>query len=286
MSQPLILVTGATGTIGSLLVPRLATRARVRALVRDPKKAAALGAGVDVVTGDLSRPETLAPALAGVDKLFVISNGINITELEGNIFEAARGSAVRHIVKLSGRHLDADFMTDVPLAISHRAAEAHLRSLGIDWTIIRPGMFASNFLQLIDRAQGIVPLPVGEGRETPTHPADIADAGVETLLGDGHAGQIYEITGSEFLSYGDMTERIASATGRPLKLVDVPPEAAYQGMVASGFPETWVRGAITFFEAVRQGRAYPPTDTIERLLGRAPRSFDQWVQDNLAELRG
>jgi len=182
MSKPLILVVGATGTIGSHLVPRLAGRgARVRALVRDPRKAAGLGSGFEVVTGDLARPETITPALAGADKLFVVSNGTNIAELEGNVYAAARGSGVRHIVKISGRQLDADFMADVPLAINQRAAEASLRATGIDWTIIRPATFMSNFPQWIDHAAGVIRLPVGEGRDTPTDPGDVADVGVEVL---------------------------------------------------------------------------------------------------------
>jgi uncharacterized protein YbjT (DUF2867 family) len=287
MSKPLILITGATGTIGSHLVPQLVARgARVRTLVRDPKKAIALGSGFEVFVGDLARPETLPPALKGVDKLFVISNGSNIAELEGNIFDAARNSAVRHIVKISGRHLDASFMTDAPLAINQNAAETHLKSLGVDWTIIRPGMFASNFLLWIDYSQGIVPLPVGDGRDTPTDPADIAAVGCETLLGSNHEGKIYEITGPEFLTFHAMTARIASAIDQPLEMVDVPPEVAYQGMISSGVPDTQAQGIIRYFEAVRQGQVYPPTDTIQRLLGRQPRRFDDWIAGHLRELRG
>jgi uncharacterized protein YbjT (DUF2867 family) len=287
MSKPLILITGATGTIGSHLVPQLVARgARVRTLVRDPKKAIALGSGFEVFVGDLAKPETLPPALKGVDKLFVISNGSNIAELEGNILDAARNSAVRHIVKISGRHLDASFMTDAPLAINQNAAETHLKSLGVDWTIIRPGMFASNFLLWIDHSQGIVPLPVGDGRDTPTDPADIAAVGCETLIGSNHEGKIYEITGPEFLTFHDMTARIASAIDQPLEMVDVPPEVAYQGMISSGVPDTQAQGIIRYFEAVRKGQVYPPTDTIKRLLGRQPRRFDDWVTGHLRELRG
>jgi (4-alkanoyl-5-oxo-2,5-dihydrofuran-3-yl)methyl phosphate reductase len=286
MGKPLILVAGATGTIGSHLIPRLVGRgARVRALVRDPRKAAALGSGFEVVTGDLARPETITPALAGADKVFVVANGTSVAELEGNVYAAARGSGVRHIVKISGRQLDADFMADVPLAINQRAAEASLRATGIDWTIIRPATYMSNFPKWIDHAAGVLRLPVGEGRDTPTDPGDVADAGVEALLGHGHAGQVYEVTGPEFLTYREMTDRIAKATGTNLTLVDPPAEDVYQGLIASGMPDTQARGVLTYFEAVRQGRISPPTDTIARLLGREPRSFDQWVREHLTELQ-
>jgi uncharacterized protein YbjT (DUF2867 family) len=240
---------------------------------------------LEVVTGDFTKPETIAPALADADKLFVVANGINVAELEGNVYAAARGSRVRHIVKISGRQLDADFMADVPLAINQRAAEASLRASGIDWTIIRPATYMSNFPKWIDHAEGDIRLPVGEGRDAPTDPADVADVVVEVLLGDGHAGQIYEITGPEFLTYQDMVGRIAKATGRRLTLVDPPAEKVYQGLLASGMPETQARGVLTYFEAVRQGWVSPPTDTIARVLGREPRSFDQWVREHLTELR-
>jgi uncharacterized protein YbjT (DUF2867 family) len=286
MSRPLILVTGATGTIGSLLVPRLVDRgARVRALVRDPRKAHALGSGFDIVTADLTKPETLAPALAGVEKVFVVSNGTNIAELEGNVFEAARGTSVRHIVKISGRQLEAAFMTDVPLAVNQRAAEKHLRSVGVDWTVIRPATFASNIPKWVDHAEAVLRLPVGEGRDTPTDPADIADVAVETLLGDDHAGQVYEVTGPQAMTYREMTEVLAEATGTRLKLVDAPAEEVYRGLIAAGMPDTQARGVLTYFEAVRQGLVDPPTDTVARLLGREPHSFEQWVQDHVAEFR-
>lgn len=220
-----------------------------------------------------------------MDKLFVVSNGTNIAELEGNVFEAARGSGVRHIVKISGRQLDAAFMADVPLAVNQRAAEEHLRSVGIDWTVIRPATFASNLPKWIDHAEGVLRLPVGEGRDTPTDPADVADVAVEILLGDDHAGQVYEVTGPESLTYREMTDRIATATGTELKLVDPPAEEVYQGLIAAGMPDTQARGVLTYFEAVRQGLIDPPTDTVARLLGREPHSFDEWVQQNLAEFR-
>lgn len=285
MTAPLILVTGATGTIGSHLIPLLAHQdARVRVLARDPAKARGLSPDIEVVEGDLEKPETLPAALAGVDKLFVMSNGLNIAALEGAIYDAARGSSVQHIVKISGRHLDAPFMADVPLGVNQRAAEAHLQTLGIPWTIIRPGFFASNFLLWIDREKRVIALPVGEGRDTPTDPADIAAVGVETLLGAGHDGKIYEITGPAFIGFPDMVARIAAATGKPLSLVDVPPEAVYEGMVASGLPETQARGLLSYFEAIRTDRIYAPTETIKQLLGRPPRTFDQWVEAHVTEL--
>src|SRR4029077_11088375 len=133
---------GATGTVGSELVTQLAESGqKVRALVRNPKKAEKLPKAVEVVHGDLEKPETLAPAFAGVDKAFVLSAGPMLPILEGNAFAAAKKGGVGHIVKLSARHVDADFMASTPLAQWHRDSEQRLRSLGIPWTILRPGTF-------------------------------------------------------------------------------------------------------------------------------------------------
>ena len=288
MASPLILVTGATGTIGSEVVKQLVEAGhRVRALVRDLAKAARLRDGVEIVVADLSRPETLPVAFTGVDTVFVASNGLDIAALEGNAYDAASKASVKRIVKLSGRHLDADFMQRTPLATSQNASEERLRHLGVAWTILRPGAFASNFLLFIDRAQWVVALPVGDGQDTPTDPRDIAAVAVLALTRPGHAGKTYEITGPAFMSYGDMVAKIAAAIGRPLRLVDLPFEVVRDGMVAAGVPLTQADGVMRYFEeGVKAGKIYPPTPTMAELLGRPPRSFDDWVRDHVSALAG
>lgn len=286
MASPLILVTGATGTIGSQVVKQLvAAGHRVRALVRDPARAKKLGTGFETVTADLSKPETLAPAFAGVDKAFVASNGLDIAALEGNAFDAAKRAGVKHIVKLSGRHLDADFMQGVALARNQNASEERLRTLGIPWTILRPGFFASNFLMFFDRKQNAVFLPVGQGQDTPTDPVDIGAVAVETLTTPGHEGKVYEITGPEYLSYAVMAQKIGVAIGAPVKLVDISGSVARDGMVAAGVPAPQADGLVRYFGGVKAGKVYPPTATFADLLGRLPRSFDDWLRDNAGALK-
>ncbi len=285
--QPLILVTGATGTVGGEVVKQLVeSGGKLRALVRNPAKAARLPSTIEVVQADLSQPDTLPQAFAGVEKAFIASNGLDIAALEGNAFEAAKQTGVKHIVKLSGRHLDADFMEGTSLARNQSASEMHLREFGVAWTILRPVMFASNFLLWLDRAQGAFFLPVGEGRDTPTDPRDIATAAVKTLTASGHEGKIYEITGPAYLTYPDMVRKIGNAIGQPLRLVDVGRDVALKGMLAAGVPATQAEGLLTYFDAVRAGKIYPPTTTLAELLGRPPRSFDEWVRDNVSAFRG
>lgn len=281
MAKPPILVTGATGTVGSEVVRQLLEGGHdVRALVRDPVKAARLGDAVEIIVADLSRPETLPPAFAGVDNAFIASNGLDIAALEINAYDAASEAGVKRIVKLSGRHLDADFMQGTPLARNQNASEERLRQLDVAWTIIRPGFYSSNFLLFIDRARGIVALPVGEGKETPTDPRDIAAVAVQALTKPGHEEKIYEITGPDYVSYAEMVRKIAVATGTPVSLVDVPSTVARDGMVAAGVPLTQADGLMRYFKGVKDGKIYPPTSTIAELLGRPPRSFDDWLWDH------
>ena len=287
MSKPLILVTGATGTVGSELVKQLAeTGQRVRALVRDPKKAERFPKAVEVVHGDLEKPETLAPAFAGVDKAFVVlPAGPMLPALEGYAFAAAKKGGVGNIVKLSARHVDADFMASTPLAQWHRDSEQQLRSLGIPWTILRPGTFASNVLSWLDRTQSAISLPVGDGRDSFVDPRDIAAVAVALLTLPGQDGRIYEISGSEWLSFGQVAQKISELTGKKASYHDIPEETAKQKMLAMGMPLPLVESMLGYYVAgIRNGKMYAPTSTIRDVLGRPARSFDDWVRDHRAML--
>lgn len=285
MTNPLILVTGATGTVGSELVKQLVQGGhRVRALVRDPAKASKFGTGVEVVQGDLSKPETLAAAFAGVDKAFVLSTGPELAKLEANAFDAAKRAGVKYVVKLSGRHLDADFMAGAALVQWHDESERRLRALGVAWTILRPGMFASNVLMWGVKEQGGLFLPMGDGKDTPIDPRDIAAVAVKVLTTPGHEGKIYELTGPEFLSFAEMVQKMATAIDKPLKYVDVPEATAREGMLANGVPPALADSLLRYFAGVKAGQIYPPTSTVADLLGRPPRTFEQWAKDHVAAL--
>jgi (4-alkanoyl-5-oxo-2,5-dihydrofuran-3-yl)methyl phosphate reductase len=283
MSKPLILVTGATGTIGSELVPQLVAQGeRVRVLTRDAEKARKFGPSVEVVEADLEKPQTLGPAFAGVDELFVLSNFPTILEQETNAYAAAKAAGVKHIVKLSGRHTGADFFAATPLAGWHRDSEQRLQSLGIPWTILRPGFWASNMLLLTDRQNRTITMNCGEGRESFLDPADIAACAAKLLTTPGHDGRIYEITGSEALTYSEIAEKLTAASGKPVTYQDVPDDGLRRGFLSAGFWPPMVESFIAMFAAVREGKVYPPTNTVAELLGRPPRSFDDWARANAA----
>jgi uncharacterized protein YbjT (DUF2867 family) len=182
MKNENILIIGATGTVGSEVVKQLVESGRkVRVLVRDPAKVKHLGKAVEVTKGDLEKPETLAPAFANTDKAFVLSTGPQLLAMETNAFHAAKKAGVKHIVKLSGRHVNADFMVGTPLSQWHAGSEQSLQTIGIPWTILRPQAFASNFLMWLDRKQSGIFLPVGDGKDSFIDPRDIAAVAVKLL---------------------------------------------------------------------------------------------------------
>nr|MBI3612775.1 SDR family oxidoreductase [Nitrospirota bacterium] len=282
----MILITGATGTVGSELVKQLVeARQKVRVLVRDPAKALKFGNAVEVVKGDLSKPETLGAAFAGVDKAFVLSVGPELATLEGNAYDAAKRAGTKHIVKLSAVGIETDFFAEAPGATWHYESESRLRGLGVAWTILRPGPFASNVINFWGiKQRGGLFLPTSNGKDTHIDPRDIAAVAVKVLTTPGHEGKIYELTGPELLSYAEVVQKIADVTGKPLKFVDAPEAAWRQEMLSAGFPPPMVDTLLVYFASVKAGRWYV-TSTVAELLGRPARSFDEWGRDHVAELR-
>lgn len=285
----MILITGATGTVGSELVKQLVeARQKVRVLVRDPAKALKFGNAVEVVKGDLAKPETLAAAFAGVDKAFVLSppTGPEFPELEGNAFNAAKKAGVKQVVKLSGGNLIVeDFFAGTPFAKWHGESEKRLRALGVAWTILRPAFFDSNLIEFGIMPRGGLFFPAGNGKDAPIDPRDIAAVAVKILTTPGHEGKIYELTGPELLSFAEVVQKTAAVTGKPLKFVDVPEAAWHQEMLSAGAPRPVVESLLAYFAGgVKAGRMHM-TSTVPELLGRPARTIEQWAKDHIAELK-
>jgi uncharacterized protein YbjT (DUF2867 family) len=282
----MILVIGATGTVGRQLVAELLADGGmgVRALSRTPERAGLPG-GVELVAGDLGRPETLSAALAGVERVFLLSGGPEGPGHDANLIRAAKQAGVAHVVTLSV--LGAGHGADDPITRWHLAGERAVVDSGIPWTILRPGAFMSNALMWAASitAQDAVYAPFTQAKTAAIDPADIAAVAARALTEPGHENKIYPLTGPDLLSAADQVETLADALGRPLRLVDVPPEAAKGGMVEAGMPAELADAVIASMAQAGTDHAMAVLPTVEELTGRPARSFAEWTTVHLEAFR-
>ncbi len=281
----MILVTGATGLNGKELLHRLSAKGiAVRALVRNPAKAEAIAAlpNVEIVQGDMARPETLAPALRDVDRAMLISSSTpDMLDVQSSFIDAARKAGVRHIVKLSGimPELDSAFR----FARMHGEIEKRLEASGIAFTHLRAGYFRQ--VPMI-AAKGAMFLPMEEARIASIDVGDIAEIAAGVLTGSGHEGKTYPLTGPEALTMRQVAEKLSAATGKTVRYVNVPPEDARQAQLAAGMPPYLADALFELFAERRNGKEAKVWPDAGALLGRPPTSFDEFARRNAAVFRG
>jgi len=276
------LVTGATGTVGSLVVGRLVELGhRPRIFVRDVKKAPAhYGDRVDVFVGDLADTSTMQSALSGSDVMLLINVGPQLATLDERAAQAAHAAGVKHLVKLSS--YDAT-VPNTGTGIWHAHAEAAIRAIGIPFTFVQPSGFMSNVLFWANpiKSQGVLQSCTGYGKIPFIHPQDIADVTTKALTSR-PKGDSLLITGPEALSYAEMLGRISDAIGKPLKYEIISEKEERRRMIGFGEPEEIIAAHLSIYRAIREGRLAKPTDTVERVLGRKAFTFEEWIQQNLA----
>ncbi len=286
----MILVTGATGLNGSELLRRLSAKGiPSRALARNIAKAQALTLlpDVEVVEGDMARPDSLTAALRGVERAMLISSSDPaMLEVQSSFIEAARKAGVRHVVKLSGiiPELDSPFR----FARMHAQVEKRLEASGMAYTHLRAGEFMPAYFRQVPSivARGILALPMGDARIACIDIGDIAEVAVTVLTTSGHEGKVYPLTGPEALSMADLAEKLSAATGKAIRYVDVPPEDARQARLAAGLPPYLADGLDELFAERRKGKESKVWPTIEEVFGWQPTSFDQFARRNAAIFRG
>jgi uncharacterized protein YbjT (DUF2867 family) len=266
-----ILVTGATGTVGRQVVAELLARGHeVRALTRDAAKAA-FPAGVEVVEGDLTAPDGLAPALEGVTGLHLITFGgaaFSPLETGPRILELARAAGVRRVTVLHGGG-------PTPLEDAVRADD------GVDWTVLMPVEFMANALEWADgiAASGEVREPFVDRLSAMVHEGDIGAVAAVALTEEGHGGRQYVITGPEVLTVGDKVKTIAEAAGREIALVELTEEQALAGWRAAGLPEDVIGFLLEAYGNTPEvGRTVD--GTVEKVTGRPARTFAQWAAEH------
>ena len=286
----MILVTGATGTTGRELVRRLSARGvKVRGLTRDPAKAASLASlpNVEIVAGDMARPETLGPALQGVERAMLISTSdAMMLEVQSNFIEAARKAGVKHVVKLSGimPELDSPFR----YARMHGQIEKVLEASGMAFTHLRAGEFFTAYFRRVTMlvAKGLLVLPMEDARIASIDIGDLAEVAATVLTGPGHAGRIYPLTGPEALSMAEVAQKLSVVTGKPVQYVNIAPEQARQANLAAGMPPYLADGLFELFAERRKGKESQVSDVIPTVFGWQPARFEEFAARNAAIFRG
>ncbi len=274
------LVTGATGTIGSLVTERLIARGeRPCVFVRDAPKARALfGERVEIRVGDLADAVSLATALAGIDSLFLLNSGPELGERDRTAAFAAKASGVRHLVKLS----TLDVRTGVETGPRHARGEGAIRESGIPFTFIQSAAFMSNALGWASsiHTKGVLRSSTGEGRIAFIHPDDLAEVITHTLLTREHAGKSLVVTGPAALSYGEMAVNIGNAIGKSVRFESISDAQARKMANAWAESSEYAEALVNIWQAIREGRLSTVSDGVERIVGRQPIGFDRWAEEN------
>lgn len=278
----MILVTGAAGTTGSEVVRLLAGKGiRVRALVRNPDKAKLFhGPGVETAVADLEKPATLDPALKGVDKVFLVSStDPRVGLLHGNLIESAKRAGVKQIVRLSA--LGAAPNAPSQLLKWHGEVDERLSRSGLSYVILRAHFFMQNLLasRAGIQSEGKLYAPAKEGKISPIDARDISAVAAAVLTSEGHSGRIYELTGPEALTHAKIAEKIGEAIGRPVQYVDVPPDAAREGMIAAGYPAWLAEALVELYSYFATGAAADVSGNVEKLTGKKPRPLEVFAKD-------
>lgn len=280
-----ILVTGAAGRVGRNIVRRLAKEnVNVRVTFSAPKELAAMP-GAGAVVGNYNDPEQMRNAFSSIDAAFVYAPDVHASEA---LFNVARQAGVRQVVLLSSASVSKAPPGENPIAERHRVAENAARSAGLDWTFIRPDTLASNCLQWAPgiRAERRVYTPYPESKRSALHEDDVAMLAVSSLLGTQNVGRILEITGGHLSSIREQVNTIAEQLGSAVECVQISHEEALRRMTAN--PAQSPQAAARILDYLKKSVTVPPrlTDEFEQATGCAPRSFSEWVADNLADFQG
>ena len=267
----MILVTGATGNVGSEVVSALVSAGEpVRALSRGEANAAK--PGVEVVPGDLDAPESLAPALSGVDAVFLLPG---FRDMPGVLDQIRKAGGTRVVLLSGGSAADND--PDNAVSAYMARSEAAVRESGLPWTFLRPAAFMSNTLRWIPelRAGDVVREPFPHVRVANVDPYDIAAIAVAALLTSAHEGKIYYPTGPESLLPADRLAILGEVLGRNLTLHGLSPDEARKELTAA-MPEKYVDAFFRFYiDGTLDESTVRPT--VEEVTGRPPRTFRDWA---------
>lgn len=288
-----VLVLGATGTVGSRVARELAERGYdVVGATRRPHAATLTAGAGDAVTVpgarwvelDLERPETFAPALEGVRRVFLLARpGDPEPERVATPFvEAMVAAGVEHVANLTS--FGVEERDDIPL----RKVEMVLESSGLGWTHLRPNWFMQVFVgpPLLGPilSEGRIAVPGGDATISWVDARDVAAAAVEALEHpERHGGRGWTLTGDEALGHGAVARAISEATGRTVRYDAIDEDEARRRVIAAGLGEARAERIVGFYRLVRAGACSPVVDHLARVLGRSPRRFEAFAREHRNE---
>jgi uncharacterized protein YbjT (DUF2867 family) len=286
--QESILVTGASGNIGSEIVkqllgvgPAVSIKAAVHS--RQNVKKVKDGDRVKVIPIDYNESDTLREALKDVDKLFLLTPDVpNAPDLASNAVTEAKKAGIRHIVKQSvmGANLEADVGT----MRLHRQVEEIIEQSGIPFTFLRPNEFMQNFINFHSpsiKGNNAFYIPLEDAKVSLVDVRDIAAVAVKSLIDeDKHKNKTYLITGPEALTYHQVAEVLSNATGRKINYVNISDEEARTAMKEIGMSNWLINTVSELSDYFRKGKASEVSSAVEEVTGRKPISFSQFARDH------
>ena len=282
---PTLLITGATGNIGTELTKLLAAQGQpFRAMVRNPDDQSAQAlralAGAEVVAGDFNDAVSLDQALAGIERAFLLTNSTAQAENQQLRFvAAARQAGVRHLVKQSQWAARAD--SPVRFLRYHAAVEQAIRATGLAYTFLRPNLFMQGLLAFKDavKKQGQIFAPIGEAKISAVDVRDIAAAAAASLTEDGHENKIYDLTGPAALTHAEMAAELAAALGRPVAFVDVTSADLQHYLLQTGMDPWQAEGLLEDYAHYYLGEAAEVAPGVRQATGQLPRDFATFAHD-------
>ncbi len=277
----MILVTGATGTVGSRVLTELCGKGvPTRGLVRSPERADNLrGLDCDVVVGDLSDPASLEAGLDGTEAMFLISpTGPEQADLEANAIDAALKAGVRRVVKVAAIAFDAGLG---PIGEQHERVVRRLRDSGLAYSVLAPNDFMHNLLRHAAQVQeeGVYAIACGDAAVSSIDARDVAAVAVQLLTAETHEGATYTLTGPEALTMRDVAAQLSTVADRDVRYVALDPDEERESVRAS--MGQWYADAFAELHAFyRSGRAAVVTDEVRKATGRDARSIEEFLGDH------
>jgi uncharacterized protein YbjT (DUF2867 family) len=280
-----ILISGATGMIGSLLTDELvARRVEFSVMLRpgDSGSRIASKLGVTSAEGDFDVPASLRSALEGVDRAFLLTNSSDRTEAQQIAFvEAAQAQGVRHVVYLS--QLAADQRSPDRFLRYHGRVEAALMNSNVGWTFVRPNLILQAYIAFAPSiARGVLEAPIGNAVVSVVDARDIAAVAATALAEDGHVGKTYSVTGPEAVSHADVATAFGSAIGQRVRFERVPPEEFIGMLAAAGMPRWQAEGLAEDYAHYDRGEASEVSRDVQQVTGTSARRLRDFANDYAA----